>query len=129
MIGFWAPYSSLYLYLAGVAMLFAFGIPLLTVPVRWAQAFRWQVPQPQELVIFLGRSMGIIISLLAVFSFVAARMPEVQPFFFELMIATFVSMLILHVYGAIRNTQPQTETIEIGLWIVLLLVTLLFYPV
>ena len=128
MIGIWQSYSNIYLYVAGVAMLLTFGIPLLVVPLRWAQAFRWQVPRPENLVVFLGRSMGIIISLLAIFSIEAARTPEVQPFFFDLMLWTFFSMLALHIYGAIRKTQPITETVEIALWILLFLVTLCFYP-
>ncbi len=128
MIGIWQSYSDVYLYTAGAAMLLAFGIPLLVVPLRWAQLFRWQVPQPENLVVFLGRSMGIIISLIAIFAFRAAVSPQAQPFFFDLMLWTFAAMLVLHVYGAIRKTQPITETIEIGLWVILFLVTLCFYP-
>ena len=45
------------------------------------------------------------------------------------MLWIFVGMILLHVYGAIRKTQPITETIEIGLWVVLSLVTLCFYPI
>ncbi len=128
MIGIWQSYSDVYLYTAGAAMLLAFGIPLLVVPLRWAQLFRWQVPQPENLVVFLGRSMGIIISLIAIFAFRAAVSPQAQPFFFDLMLWTFAAMLVLHIYGAIRKTQPITETIEIGLWVILFLVTLCFYP-
>ncbi len=129
MIGIWQSYSDVFLYVVGVAMLLSFGVPLLIVPLRWARLFRWQVPEAQELVVFMGRSMGIIISLMAIFSFVAARSPAAQPFFFDLMLSTFAAMLVLHVYGAIKKTQPITETVEIGLWVVLLLVTLCFRPV
>ncbi len=128
MIGIWQSYSDVFLYVVGVAMLLSFGIPLVAVPLSWARLFRWQVPQPQELVVFVIRSMGIIISLLAVFSFVAARSPAVQPFFFDLMLSTFAAMLVLHIYGAIKKTQPITETVEISLWVVLFLVTLCFRP-
>jgi hypothetical protein len=38
MIGIWQSYSDAYLYVAGVAMLATFGIPLLVVPLRWARA-------------------------------------------------------------------------------------------
>ena len=51
-----------------------------------------------------------------------------QPFIFELLLWLLVGMLALHVYGAIRREQPMTETIEIALWIVLILATLAFLP-
>jgi hypothetical protein len=51
-----------------------------------------------------------------------------KPFFFELMLWLLVAMIALHAYGAIKKTQPITETMEIALWIVLLLITLCFYP-
>jgi hypothetical protein len=38
-------------------------------------------------------------------------------------------MAFLPIYGAIRNIQPVTETIEIGSWVILFLVTLHFYPI
>ena len=128
MIGIWQSYSDAYLYIAGVAMLATFGIPLLLVPLRWARVFRWEIPQPENLVVFLGRSLGIFISLMAIFAFKATVTPAAKPFFFDLMLWLYVGMIALHVYGAIRKTQPITETAEILLWVVLFLITLCFYP-
>ena len=128
MIGIWKSYSDVYLVVAGVAMLIAFGLPLTLVPLRWARVLRWEIPQPENLVVFLGRSLGIFISLVAVFAFKATGVPAARPFFFDFILWLFVTMIVLHAYGAIRKTQPITETVEIALWIVLLLVTLCFYP-
>ncbi len=128
MIGIWQSYSGAYLYVAGVAMLATFGIPLLVVPLRWARAFRWEVPQPENLVVFLGRSLGILISLLAVFAIKVTSSPAAKSFFFDLMLWLFMAMIALHAYGAIRKTQPITETVEILLWVALFLITLCFYP-
>jgi hypothetical protein len=128
MIGIWKSYSDIYLYIAGVAMLVTFGIPLMVVPLRWARVFRWEVPTPENLVVFLGRSLGIFISLLAVFAFKVTSSPAAKPFFFDLMLWLFVAMIALHAYGAIKKTQPLTETVEISLWVVLFLITLCFYP-
>ncbi len=129
MIGIWNSYADIYLIVAGVAMLLFFGLPLILVPMRWARVFRWDVSQPGDLVIFLGRSVGVFISVIALYAFKVSQTPSAMPFFYELMLWTFVGMILLHVYGAIRKTQPITETIEIGLWIILSLVTLCFYPV
>jgi hypothetical protein len=114
---------------AGVAMLVAFGLPLMLAPLRWARVFRWDVSQPGNLVIFLGRSLGVLISVIAIYAFKVSQTPAALPFYYELMLWTFVGMILLHIYGAIRKTQPVTETLEIGLWVILCLVTLCFYPI
>ncbi len=128
MIGIWQAYSDLYLYVAGVAMLAAFGIPLLLVPLRWASVYRWELPQPENLAVMLGRTLGLFISLIAVFAFRAASSPAAKPFFFDLMLCLVLANLVLHVYGAIKKTQPVTETGEILLWAILFVATLAFYP-
>jgi hypothetical protein len=128
MIGIWQSYSDIYLYLVGVAMFVAFGIPLTIVPLRWARVFRWEVPKPENLAVFLGRSLGVFISLIAIFAFKVTGEPAAKPFFFDLMLWLIAAMTILHVYGAIRKTQPSTETAEIILWVVLFFFTLCFYP-
>jgi hypothetical protein len=129
MIGIWNSYADIYLIVAGVAMLVAFGLPLILVPLRWAKLFRWDVSNSGDLVIFLGRSLGVFITVIALYAFKVSQNPVAMPFYYELMMWTFLGMILLHVYGAIRKTQPITETIEIGLWIILCLVTLCFYPV
>ena len=128
MIGIWQDYAAFYLVVAGVAMLGAFGFPLLVAPMSWARLMRWEVPPPGNLIVFLGRSLGMFICVIAAYAFKAAATPQAQPFFFELMLWTFAGMIALHVYGAIKKAQPITETLEIGLWVFLVLVTLLFYP-
>ena len=37
-------------------------------------------------------------------------------------------MIAVHVYGAWRRIQPITETIEIGFYAMLFVLTLLFHP-
>ena len=128
MIGIWSSYADVYLYFISAAILATFCIPLVIVPLRWARVFRWEVPQPENLVVFLGRSLGIFISLIAVFAFKVTSEPAAKPFFFDLMLWLIMAMTILHAYGAIRKTQPITETVEIILWVVLFLITLCFYP-
>jgi len=110
MVGIWRSYSDIYLYVAGVAMLAAFGIPLLVVPLRWARAFRWEVPQPENLVVFLGRSVGIFISLLAVFAFKVTTTPAAKPFFIDLMLWLFVAMIALHCYGAKKDSTNYRDS-------------------
>ena len=128
MIGMWNPYLHIYLYVLAVAMGIGFGLPLLLVPIRWARLFRWEIPERQQLATFLGRSVGVFICVLAVFAFRAANIPTVQPFFFDMLLWTVAGSLLIHIYGALTKAQPITETIEILVWIILLFVTLAFYP-
>jgi hypothetical protein len=97
-----------YLIVAGAAMLATFDIPLLVAPMSWARLMRWEVPPPGQLVTFLGRSLGLFICVVAAYAFKAAATPQAQPFFFELMLWLFVSMIGLHVYGAIKKVQTPT---------------------
>jgi hypothetical protein len=128
MIGIWNTYSDLYLYIMGAAMLVFFGIPLLVTPSGWAKMFHWEIPQSKELVVALGREMGLIISLIAIFAFKVVGVPGAKPFFFDFILWLLATMGLLHIYGAIRKTQPITENIEIALWVVLFVLTLCFYP-
>ncbi len=128
MIGIWNDYANIFLILIGVVTLLAFGLPLTFVPMRWARLFRWDVSQPTQLAVFVGRSLGVLLSIIAIFAFVVISDTAAMPFYFNLVLSIFVGMFLLHVYGALRKAQPITETVEIALWVVLTLVTLGFYP-
>ncbi len=128
MIGIWKSSADVFLIVTGVVMLLLFGLPLTFVPMRWARLFRWEVPQSQQLVTFLGRSLGVFISIMGIMAIVVTRRPAAMSFFFDVILSVFAGMILLHVYGAIRKVQPITETLEIAVWILLSLVTLGFYP-
>lgn len=128
MVGIWQAHATSYLVVAGIAMLAVFGIPLLVVPMSWARVMCWEIPSPGELPTFLGRSLGLFVCVIAAYAFKVAAAPQAQPFFFQLMLWLFIAMIGLLVYGALKKAQPITETIEIGLWVGLVLVTLAFYP-
>ncbi len=129
MLGIWAAHTNIYLVVVGVVTLVLFGLPLMFVPMQWARLFRWEIPQSSKLASFLGSSLGIFISIIAIFAIKAAQNPVAQPFFFSLLFWVLGGMILLHVYGAIRRAQPVTETVEIVLWVVLFVITLGFYPV
>ncbi len=129
MIAIWQAYADIYLIVAGVAMLLGFGIPLTLVPRQWAGIFQWEMPSNKKFTLFLERSLGIFIIVMSIFAFIASQSATiVMRFYFDMMLVTFIGMTILHVYGAIRKIQPKTETYEIALWVALIIVSLLFYP-
>lgn len=77
----------------------------------------------------LGRSLGILISLVAIFALLVPAMPIAGPFFFDFMLCLIGLMTILHIYNALRRQQPKLETYEIALWLILFIMTLCFYPI
>jgi hypothetical protein len=129
MIGLLSPYSNLYLYIVGVAMVVGYGLPLIFIPQQWARIFGWKIPEEKKLAVFLGQSLGILLTIISAFAFFVPGSPEVKPFFFNFLLTIIGGMTLLHVYGAIRKLQPKMETWEILLWIFLFILTLSFYPV
>ncbi len=128
MIGVWSAYSSQYLYVVTVGILFAFGLPMLIAPMTFGRILGWQMPDHEHLAIYFGRCLGGLASVIAVFGFKVAAAPELQPFFYQLSIGAFCILTLVHIYGAIAKIQPITETLEIAFWLGLIVVTLCFYP-
>lgn len=128
MIGIWNAYSDIYLYVVGVGMLVTFGIPAVLVPARWAQLFRWKIQQPDDLALFMTRSLSVVCAVIAVFAIKVVNIPAAQPFFFDLLLWTFIAMTLIHIHGAITKVQPKNETIEIIMWVAFIFGTLVFHP-
>ena len=128
MIGSLSPYSSLYLQALGLGSLVLLGIPLVVAPMAWGRALRWPLPAETRLAVYLGRCLGSVICVLAVFAFVAAATPGVQAFFFQIVLANVALMVAVHAWGAVRRIQPTFETIETFAWLGLLVVGALCYP-
>ena len=128
MIGAWSEFSAAFLVAVGLGAIVLLGIPLLIRPLLWATAMRWALPADDDLTVYLGRSLGAVICVLSVFAVVAARDAAVQPFFFQITIASFAVTAVVHVWGALRGIQPRTETAETVAWIALAVLGLLCYP-
>jgi hypothetical protein len=128
MIGLLSRYSNIFLYIMGAAMLIGYGLPLIFFTRWWAKLFGWTMPEEKKLPVFLGQSLGILLTVISVFAFLAAGMPEVKPFFYTFILAILAGMTLLHIYGALCRLQPRQETLEIILWVILFVMTLMFYP-
>ena len=49
-------------------------------------------------------------------------------FTFQVLLAVAAFMIVVHVWGALLRIQPISETLEIGMYSGLALLTVLFYP-
>lgn len=129
MIGALESYSSEFLRVTAVVVTLAFSIPIAVAPLAWARALRWGVDARPDLALYFGRCLGAIALVLSWAAWYAAGRPELQPFYFQMLVGISALMTVVHVVGAVQRVQPWTETAEIPFWAGLSLLGLAFYPV
>ncbi|SFK61342.1 hypothetical protein [Methylocapsa palsarum] len=129
MIGFWSPHASSFLLALAAATTLFFAIPILLTPLRWARMMLWTVPEDTRLAVYFGRCLGAFATIFEIFVFRAGLTGVDQTFVFEFMILVWLFMLAIHIVGAVQRVQPITETLEIGFWAVLIVLTLAFWPI
>lgn len=135
MIGIWGEYSSTYLRIIGVVSLFVFTLPILFFPLKWGKLLLWKVPKDgyteeySHLTIYFGRCLGGIASVIVATALYVSYVKEFQKFFMQMTFFIFLVLTMIHIVGALQKIQPITETIEILFWLLLVMLTLCFYPV
>jgi hypothetical protein len=131
MIGPWSEQASGFLVAVALFAFVTLGLPMLAVPLTWARWLRWPIPQATDgrnLAVYFGRCLGAVICVQAAVVLLAADDATLQPVLFAILIGQFALMIVVHVWGAVRRTQPLSETLETVAWAVLLVLALLFTP-
>jgi hypothetical protein len=128
MLGIWRLYATDYLLILTISTTLVFALPIFLVPLTWARLMGWRIPTHTDLAVYFGRCLGAFILILEAMMLRAALTGEAIHTVFELLAATALMMVVVHVYGALRRIQPLSETLEIGFYVGLLLLTLLFWP-
>ena len=129
MLGLWSANAADFLLILTLATTLVFALPIFLVPLTWARLMAWQIPQQTDLAVYFGRCLGAFILILEALMLRAALTGEAIHTAFELLAATATMMIVVHVYGALKRIQPLSETLEIGFYVLLLLLTLMFWPV
>ncbi|QDF96704.1 hypothetical protein CJ010_09270 [Azoarcus sp. DD4] len=129
MIGIWQSASQTYLLGLCIVTTAVFALPITFAPLRWARLMRWRIPEHTDLAVYFGRCLGCFILIVEALMLRAALAGTAIVPTFEILVAIFAGMVLLHVVGAIQRIQPWTETAEIGLYSLLLALTLGFFPV
>ncbi|MGZ3699220.1 MAG: hypothetical protein ACXWP5_13890, partial [Bdellovibrionota bacterium] len=124
----WSTHSGIFL-LVTSPLAVVLGGPMLLHPMGWARTLGWKLPKETDLAVYFGRCLGGVVTVLSVMGFVAAGNPSVQPFFFTHILAAVGVNILVHLWGALQRIQPVSETVEIGVWIILFISGLLFFPV
>ncbi|MGD8357388.1 MAG: hypothetical protein PVG42_04960 [Lysobacterales bacterium] len=129
MIGIWGEHAQAFLLVFSVIVTVVFALPISLAPLTWGRIFLWKIPDETDLLLYFGRGAGFFLLTLLVFTFRAGITGEGLVLMFEFLTILFALMIVLHVYGAVRRIQPITETVEIGIYCVVLLLILMFFPV
>ena len=128
MLGLWSANAADFLLILTLATTLVFALPIFLVPLTWARLMAWQIPQQTDLAVYFGCCLGAFILILEALMLRAALTGEAMHTAFELLAATATMMIVVHVYGALKRIQPLSETLEIGFYVLLLLLTLMFWP-
>ncbi|MDX6234309.1 MAG: hypothetical protein QOH68_3406 [Nocardioidaceae bacterium] len=128
MLGLWAESAQTYLVIAGAVGGVAFAIPLFLMPLTWARAFRWNLPEDTDLALYFGRCLGALAVVVVALYLRAGLTGENLEVAFQVLILSATLMVLIHIVGAFQRVQPLTETIEIGFWLTMAVLGVLFYP-
>jgi hypothetical protein len=129
MLGIWGAHAQTYLSLLVVLTTAAFALPIFLAPLKWAKWFGWEIPQQTDLAVYFGRCLGAFILTVELLMLRAAVDGTGLIFTFQVLLAVSAFMIVVHVWGALLRIQPVSETLEIGMYSGLALLTVLFYPV
>ena len=128
MLGIWGAHAQTYLFFLMAVTTIVFALPIFLVPLRWAEWFGWKVPQQTDLAVYFGRCLGAFILIVELLMLQAAVNGTGLTFTFQILLAVLAFMIVVHVWGALLRIQPVSETLEIGMYSGLALLTVLFYP-
>lgn len=128
MLGYFSDQSHWFLLVLMSTTTLFFALPIFLSPLTWARLMLWSAPEETDLAIYFGRCLGAFILVIELLMLRALLDSDVRTFVFDTLYAVFLLMFVVHIYGAIRRIQPITETLEIGLWLLLLVLNTLFYP-
>lgn len=128
MLGHYAQYSREYITTLMILTTLFFALPIFIAPLQWARLMRWTIPEQQHLAIYFGRCLGAFILVVEATMLRSATTGTSFSYAFDILFLVFALMFVVHVYGAIRRIQPITETLEIGFWMILFVLNVLFYP-
>ncbi|GAA0786757.1 hypothetical protein [Marinobacterium sediminicola] len=128
MLGHFSDQSHWFLLVLMSTTTLFFALPIFIAPHKWAKLMLWKIPAETDLSVYFGRCLGAFILVVELLMLRGILDTDARTFVFDTLYAVFFLMLVVHIYGAFKRIQPITETLEIGLWSLLLVLNTLFYP-
>ncbi len=128
MLGYYGQYSTEYLWTLMVLTTLFFALPLFLIPIQWGRMMQWEIPQETHLAIYFGRCLGALLLVIGCMALRALITGKGLSYIFDILFLVYIFMFFVHIYGALRRIQPITETLEIGFWVLLFVLNIVFYP-
>src|ERR1051326_3783326 len=128
MIGIWSAHAQAYLLVTMAITTITFALPIFLMPLRWARMLGWTVPGHTELAIYFGRCLGAFVLIVEALMLRAGLTGEGLLLTYQVIVAVAAMMVIVHIWGAVQRIQPILETLEIGMYGGLGLLSLAFWP-
>lgn len=129
MIGLWSAHSQTFLLAMASVTTLAFALPITFAPLAWSRLMQWKVPADTDLVVYFARCLGVFILIVEALAFRAGLTGVAIEFTFQVLLAVFGLMVVLHAVGMVQRIQPWTENAEILMYSALAVLALLFWPV
>ena len=129
MIGLWSAHSQTFLLAMASVTTLAFALPITFAPLAWSRLMQWKVPADTDLVVYYARCLGVFILIVEALAFRAGLTGVAIEFTFQVLLAVFGLMVVLHAVGMVQRIQPWTENAEILMYSGLAVLALLFWPV
>ena len=127
-IGSYAEHAPTLLVVSSIVFTLLFALPMVLKPLSWGRAMRFTIPAETDLAVYFGRCLGSLALVLNAVALRAAVTGVGMTLVFEISIAFAVLMVLVHVYGAVKQIQPITETVEIAFWILVVALYVLCFP-
>jgi len=128
MIGMWSAHAQTFMLAFAVLAIVVFVVPMIFAPMFWARMLLWNIPDDTDLAVYSLRSLGSLGLAVLLVTLRAAITGEGIAFVYDMFIPFFALMVLVHIYGAVKKIQPITETLEIGFWLLLLILALACMP-
>lgn len=128
MVGIWGAHAQTFLLVVMIVTTAVFALPIFLMPLRWARVLGWRIPEHTDLALYFGRCLGAFVLIVEALMLRAALTGEGLLFTYQVIAAVAALMVLVHVWGAVQRVQPMLETLEIGMYAGLLLLSLLFWP-
>jgi hypothetical protein len=120
--------SRAFLIVVAAVFIPVFALPLFIDPVWWAERFGWDTEGASELTDYLGRCLGAVALAISLIALRATHDPESSLWLFDLVALSALLLAVVHLRGAIEDSQPLVEHLETAMYAVFALAAWLCRP-
>ena len=108
--------SRVFLVVVAATFIPVFALPLFIDPIWWAERFGWDTEGPRDVTVYFGRCLGAVALAISVIAIRAIRDPAANRWLFDLLALSGLLLAVVHLRGAIEDSQPLVEHLETAMY-------------